>query len=259
MGLNDLSLARSLTRRVESLLPGLEEGCSDILDQVTPITAELLQYWFKQEHQDGRIWNFHEGQKQAILNAIYAHEVLKISSLKDLYEKICPTSLIESAEGFTHQDKNNHPKYCLKMATGTGKTWVLQALLLWQLLNADYFPESPRFTKNFLIVAPGLIVYERLIDAFQGKEIDGKRDFFKSDLYQFRDLFIPEQYRDAIFSFLQAGVCLKEEIGRKVTAGGIIAITNKDALEVEEKEWEDFESVIIPGQSIDPKKIVENI
>ena len=32
-------------------------------------------------------------------------------------------------------DKHGHPKYCLKMATGTGKTWVLQALLIWQLLN----------------------------------------------------------------------------------------------------------------------------
>ncbi|MEI2642174.1 MAG: DEAD/DEAH box helicase family protein [Candidatus Nanopelagicales bacterium] len=28
-----------------------------------------------------------------------------------------------------------HPKYCFKMATGTGKTWVLQALMIWQLLN----------------------------------------------------------------------------------------------------------------------------
>ena len=259
MALNDLSLARSLTQLVEHLSAGLEQGRSAILDQMTPVTAELLQYWFKQEHEDGRIWNFHEGQKQAILNAIYAHEVLKISSLKDLYEKICPTSLIESAEAFTNQAKNNHPKYCLKMATGTGKTWVLQALLVWQLLNAHHCPESHRFTKNFLIVAPGLIVYERLIDAFRGKEIDGQREFIKSDLYQFRDLFIPENFRDVVFPFLQSSVCVKEEIGRKATAGGIIAITNKDALEVEEKEYENLENIAIHGHSIDPKRLVESI
>lgn len=259
MALNDLSLSRSLTQHVERLSAGLEEGNAPILDQVSPITAELLRYWFKQEYQDGRIWNFHEGQKQAILNTIYAHEVLKVPSLKDLYEKACPTSLIESSEIFTNQAKHNHPKYCLKMATGTGKTWVLQALLIWQFLNAQHFPGSTRFTKNFLIVAPGLIVYERLIDAFLGKEKDRQRDFFNSDLYQFRDLFVPENYRDLVFPFLQSSVCLKEEIGRKATAGGIIAITNKDALEVEEKEWEDLEDIAIPGQTIDPKKVVDSI
>ncbi len=72
------------------------------------------------------------------------------------------------------QDKHGHPKYCLKMATGTGKTWVLQALLVWQLLNKtaalDEGRDDPRFTRRFLIVAPGLIVYERLLDAFLGKE-----------------------------------------------------------------------------------------
>ena len=63
------------------------------------------------------------------------------------------------------------------MATGTGKTWVLQALMVWQTLNANRAPDNPRYTKNFLIVAPGLIVYDRLRDAFEGKERDGKRDF----------------------------------------------------------------------------------
>jgi len=52
--------------------------------------------------------------------------------------------------------QSQHPKYCLKMATGTGKTWVLQALLYWQLLNAAREPNDKRFTRNFLLVAPGL-------------------------------------------------------------------------------------------------------
>ena len=67
-------------------------------------------------------------------------------------------------------------------ATGTGKTWVLQALMVWQILNANRAPDSDRYTKNFLVVAPGLIVYDRLLDAFMGKERDGKRDFTISDL-----------------------------------------------------------------------------
>ena len=259
MTFNDLSLSRTITQQVEQLAAGLEDGQCPLLDQVSPITSELLRYWFKQEHQDERPWNFHEGQKQAILNAIYAHEILKSSSLADLYEKACPSALIESAESLSIQTKYQHPKYCIKMATGTGKTWVLQALLIWQLLNAHYLSKAGNFTKNFLIIAPGLIVYERLVDAFRGKEKDGQRDFTHSDLFHFRDLFVPETYQEMIFSFLQSSVCLKNEIGRKTTAGGIIAITNKDAIEIEEKELNDNEDLLIPGQFVNPKKVAESI
>lgn len=62
----------------------------------------------------------------------------------------------------------------MKMATGTGKTWVLDALLIWQYMNtqrASIMPCGKRFSKNFLIVAPGIIVYERLLDSVLGKEI----------------------------------------------------------------------------------------
>ena len=68
--------------------------------------------------------------------------------------------------------KHAHPKYCFKMATGTGKTWVLQALMIWQLLNKTAGAggsDDARFTRHFMVVAPGLIVYERLLDAFCGK------------------------------------------------------------------------------------------
>ncbi|MDD5286786.1 MAG: hypothetical protein PHD54_13100, partial [Desulfuromonadaceae bacterium] len=42
-------------------------------------------------------------------------------------------------------------------------------LVIWQYLNAKYeLEKSGKFTKNFLLVAPGLIVYERLLDAYLG-------------------------------------------------------------------------------------------
>jgi type III restriction enzyme len=126
--------------------------------------------------------------------------------------------------------QSRHPKYCLKMATGTGKTWVLQALLYWQLLNAARSPQDKRFTRNFLIVAPGLIVYQRLLDAFLGKERGGQRDFATSDLARFKDLFVPDSYRDEVFRFVQGNVCTKEDLGTKVTAGGLIGICNWHAL-----------------------------
>jgi hypothetical protein len=42
---------------------------------VTPTTAELLRWWFLEDIWQRAQLNFHPGQRQAILNAIVAHEV----------------------------------------------------------------------------------------------------------------------------------------------------------------------------------------
>jgi hypothetical protein len=79
-----------------------------------------------------------------------------------------------------------------------------------------------------MVVAPGLIVYERLLDAFCGKLVghgNGARDFAQSHVAQFADLFIPESHRDAAFAFERGNVCSKNEIGLKATGNGMIAIT----------------------------------
>lgn len=198
------------------------------LERVSPVTRDLINHWFDDAFCDIRNINFHEGQRQAILNAIYLHEVLQINGVKEMYMAINPEFLMEMDLAELETDKYKHPKYAIKMATGTGKTWVLNALLIWQYLNSKYENEpSGRFTKNFLIVAPGLIVYERLLDAFLGKENEnGTRDFQKSDFKKFEELFIPGAYKDEIFGFIQSNVAKKDEIGNKVTGEGLIAITN---------------------------------
>ncbi len=193
----------------------------------------MLKWWFQEDFKDTREFNFHDGQQAGILNVIYAHEVLGMATLKGLYSAVAPEVMIGSDQAvqMIGAAKNDYPKYCLKMATGTGKTWVLQALMVWQALNANRAPDNPRYTKNFLIVAPGLIVYDRLRDAFEGK-----RDFATSDFSRYQDLFIPPSYRDEVFRFVQGAVCPKEDIGRKVTAGGVIALSNWQALKEEGEE-----------------------
>ena len=196
---NQLALSTGLTAKTNQLCLGLKSGAADILELVTPITAELLMWWFGEDMVlarggDNRGLNFHAGQKQAILNAIVAHEVLgkdhETWTLLDLYKACAPDALLTGTRLFdVAQAKHAHPKYCFKMVTGTGKTWVLQALMIWQLLNktaalASGFDDA-RFTRQFMVVAPGLIVYERLLDAFCGKLIEngnGSRDFASSDI-----------------------------------------------------------------------------
>jgi type III restriction enzyme len=209
------------------------------LEKVSPTTRDLLRFWDPNGgFSDTRNMNFHEGQWQAILNAVYVHEILKVNGVHELYMKIYPDLLNEMDLLDLKKEKHEHPKYCVKMATGTGKTWVLSALLIWQYLNAkNEETQSGRFSKNFLIVAPGIIVYERLLDAYLGKRReDGTRNFDESDLRRFEHLFVPPAYKDEIFGFVQSCVSQKDEIGRKVTGDGLIAITNWHLLAGDEEE-----------------------
>lgn len=248
-----LALAKALTRRTEQLCLGLEHGVADLYELVTPVTGQLLRWWFGEDACQSRPVNFHPGQRQAILNVIVAHEVLASPDLADLYRQVCADALLEGSRlAEVTQDKHAHPKYCLKMATGTGKTWVLQALLVWQLLNKtaalDEAHDDPRFTRRFLIVAPGLIVYERLLDAFLGKEREDKdgenqgRDFASADIARYADLFLPPSRRERVHQFVRGNVCTKQEIGLKATGNGMIAITNWHLLSEAEEEVEEEEA-----------------
>jgi type III restriction enzyme len=259
-----LALSAGLTAKTNQLCLGLEYGVADIYELVTPATAELLKWWFGEDMVAARsTLNFHAGQRQAILNAIVAHEVLKSNSLLDLYQQAAPDALLNGGRlNEVAQAKHAHPKYCLKMATGTGKTWVLQALLIWQLLNKTAAQaqgiDDPRFTRQFLIVAPGLIVYDRLLDAFCGKQIDGVRNFATSDVAQFAELFIPEAYRERVFGFVRGNVCGKSEIGLKATGNGMIAIANWHLL-ADVDETENEEEIAAPGAMLEPQQIINAV
>ena len=50
----------------------------------------------------------------------------------------------------------------LKLATGAGKTTVMAMMIAWQTLNAVRHPSAKRFTKGFLVVAPGITIKDRL-------------------------------------------------------------------------------------------------
>lgn len=220
-----LELSKHLSAEVNA---AFEDG--SMLEAVTPVTADLLRYWFTEAYMNERTFNFHQGQRQSILNIIYLHEVLKITSVSEIYEKAAPTLMAEADLEAFSKEKYNIPKYAVKMATGTGKTWVMHALLLWQMLNARHEEDkSGRYTKNFLIVAPGLVVYDRLLDAYLGRLKPGSNDRnpFTNDFYRNQDLFIPPQYRDEVFGFIQNNVVSKEDgIGQKITGDGFIGLTN---------------------------------
>src|SRR3989442_2840125 len=59
-------------------------------------------------------------------------------------------------------DGGEFRRLCAKMATGSGKTIVMAMAIAWHILNKATYPQDTRFSKNVLVVAPGLTVKSRL-------------------------------------------------------------------------------------------------
>ena len=120
--------------------------------KVTPETARLLQHW--RHHQFNGVRPFF-CQVEAVEAAIWLTEVAP--------------NLGKTGEGFLEHlaNANNDAnpelmRLALKLATGAGKTTVMAMLIAWQTINAVRKPTSKRFTRGFLIVAPGLTIRDRL-------------------------------------------------------------------------------------------------
>ncbi len=120
--------------------------------RVTPETARLLQHW--RHHNFSGIRPFF-CQVEAVETAIWLTEVAPQIG------KIGQTFLDHLARA--NQDANPElMRLALKLATGAGKTTVMAMLIAWQTINAVRHPNTKRFTRGFLIVAPGLTIKDRL-------------------------------------------------------------------------------------------------
>ncbi len=53
-------------------------------------------------------------------------------------------------------------RIAFKMATGSGKTVVMDMLIAWQTLNKLANPQDARYSDAFLIVTPGITIRDRL-------------------------------------------------------------------------------------------------
>jgi type III restriction enzyme len=119
---------------------------------VTPDTARLLQHW--RHHQFSSIRPFF-CQVEAVETAIWLTEVAPQAGKS-------AKSLLEHLAAANEQANPSLMRLALKLATGAGKTTVMAMLIAWQTINAVRRPNSKRFTRGFLIVAPGLTIRDRL-------------------------------------------------------------------------------------------------
>ena len=119
---------------------------------VTPETARLLKHWRHHEFSDMRPFFC---QVEAVETAIWFTEVAP--RLRDVGRPIL--GRLADANGSANPEL---ARIALKMATGAGKTTVMAMLIAWQTINASRHRNSPRFTRGFLVVAPGITIKDRL-------------------------------------------------------------------------------------------------
>lgn len=119
--------------------------------QVTPETARLLQHW--RQHQFSGIRPFF-CQVEAVETAIWLTEVAPLSK--------AGKEILEVLQRASEEYNPGLFRLALKLATGAGKTTVMAMLIAWQTVNAVRRPDSKKFSRGFLVVAPGLTIKDRL-------------------------------------------------------------------------------------------------
>ncbi|MBM3495260.1 MAG: hypothetical protein FJX72_13200 [Armatimonadetes bacterium] len=162
------------------------------------VTRTLFRYWFYEDHEVpgfGVPFRYHFCQREAIETLAWLVEIAGPRDAQDLIEAYATkfkkdlfSDNIEfqttmdgrrqlrryvpelDAEGVQDLPPENLRRFAFKMATGSGKTWVMAMAIVWGRFHKQLVHGSGLST-NFLIVAPNVIVYQRLEKDFAANRI----------------------------------------------------------------------------------------
>lgn len=177
------------------------EGASDV-------TRRLFEYWFEEEHEvkDFSVpFRYYFCQREAIETLAWLVEIVgerDATKLIEAHATIFKKDLFRNnisfqttvdgrrqllryvpeldVDGVQDLPPENLRRFAFKMATGSGKTWVMAMAIVWARFHKQRVPGSELST-NFLIVAPNVIVYQRL-----------ERDFASNRIFHELPLIPPE-------------------------------------------------------------------
>ncbi|MDA8408866.1 MAG: DEAD/DEAH box helicase family protein [Treponema sp.] len=173
-----------IRKAVDSWREGGYRGASDT-------SQRLLQYWFDEGHVDEGNFRFFFCQREAIETIVYLYEVRRFRDafklITEYYEEPSGAQLelgvttrgqrkirryIPEIAKEAEQDlpREDLPRMAVKMATGSGKTLVMALAIVWSYLH-QRFEGGSELADNFLVVAPNVIVFERLKVDFEGGRI----------------------------------------------------------------------------------------
>jgi type III restriction enzyme len=189
---------------VNKLRSEIDKWRNDSYPGATSTSQELLNYWFEQSHPPvfgNEPFHFYFCQREAVETIIYLYEIKKFTDVIPLIQKFhkkfsgnlfaSTVEFSEDMEGkrkvkryFPELDQEGEQelpekdllRYAVKMATGSGKTFVMAFMVVWSYFNR-LREKDRRYANNFLLVAPNIIVYERLAKDFANGEIFEKLPF----------------------------------------------------------------------------------
>lgn len=137
---------------------------------ITDTTRMLLNHWFFTDHKaaTGAPFAYHLSQQEAIETLVFVWEFEKVRRRKTLLDRYA-----QDLRDMYLPQNDDFARYCIKMATGSGKTKVMSLAVAWQFLNAARETEdiAKDYAKTFLLLAPNVIVLERLKIDFAGGRI----------------------------------------------------------------------------------------
>ncbi len=180
---------------------------------ITATTKTLLTHWFETDHQveeSGEAWLYYYCQREAVETTVYLFEVLKRRNFYELAREFAT----DSNQQLSFDPREDRwVRYAYKMATGSGKTKVMSLLIAWSYFNASREDAdiAADYSKTFLVLAPNVIVYERL-----------KQDFGDDGKIFREDPVIPPEWRDD----WQVEIVTRDDPSDSVTRDGALFLTN---------------------------------
>ncbi len=194
--------------------------------EVSETTRTLLNFWFHSDHKVelDQPFRYYCAQQEAVESLIYVYEVARTRRLYDLYMRFIPA---EKRVGLPMPAWDDFARYCVKMATGSGKTKVMALAIAWQYFNAVRENDA-EYAKTFLVIAPNVIVFERL-----------RRDFAGGDIFK-NDPIIPKEFQsDWEMQFYMRGDA------ERASSNGALYLTNIQQLYDRDNRKKDDEPAIM--------------
>ena len=162
----------------EKLLPPLVANIREEVAQwrevgypgTSATSLALLRWWFGTAHMveqaSGSLspFQYYFAQREAVETVIWLHDVRRARDKFDLMR------FDASGAVSTGMFDEDWPRYVSKMATGAGKTKVLSLLIAWSYFHKLYEADST-LSRNALLIAPNIIVLDRLRADFDGLKI----------------------------------------------------------------------------------------
>ena len=156
-------LVANLRKNVKEFRDSGYVGASDT-------SKNLLDWWFNEPHllerADGslREFKYYFAQREALETIIYLYDVIGAKDKNDLF-RFDSTGQVSG-----NMFDETWRRYVIKMATGSGKTKVMALALAWSYFHKLYESDS-QLARNFLVIAPNIIVLDRIYKDFQGLRI----------------------------------------------------------------------------------------